>query len=73
MIFQRTFIQLNNIKGFMYQGIKLHIESLIIFLIFALIPSENISNIYIIKIIKIFTNYTYIICIFNLQIFFKLY
>lgn len=45
-------------KGFMYQGFKLNIISLIIFLIVALQPSEKITNIYIIKIIKIFTNFT---------------
>ena len=58
MIFLTKFNILNNAKGFMYQGIELHIKSLIIFLIFSLIPSEYITNINIIKIIKILTNHT---------------
>jgi len=57
MIFLSKFIIIKNVKGFRYQGLKLHIESLIIFLIFLLIPSE-ITNINIIKFIKILTNHT---------------
>ena len=49
---------LNTPKGFMYQGISLHISSLFLFTIFAIMPSEKITNIYHIKIIKSFTNYS---------------
>ena len=48
----------NNIPGFIYQGIYLHILSVNIFIIISLLPSENLSNIYFIKIIKLITNYT---------------
>ena len=47
-----------NPKGFNYQGILLHIKSLIIFLIVAIMPSEKITNKNIIKFIKNLTNYT---------------
>ena len=47
-----------NPKGFNYQGILLHIKSLIIFLIFAIFPSEKITNKNIIEFIKKLTNYT---------------
>ena len=47
-----------NIKGFMYQGIDLVIQSSLLFLIFLIIPYEKINNKYIIKIIKIFTSNT---------------
>ena len=46
------------IIGFMYQGIKLHIISIIIFTLFALNPFENNLNVTFIKIINLFTNYT---------------
>ena len=49
---------INKSKGFNYQGINLHIKSLIIFLLFLLLPSEKITNIYIINFFKIFTNFT---------------
>ena len=45
-------------KGFIYQGISLHISSLFLFTIFAIMPSGKITNIYHIKIIKSFTNYS---------------
>ena len=48
----------NNIEGFYYQGIKLHIISVNIFIFISLIPPDNVKNIYIIKFIKIITNYT---------------
>ena len=57
IIFLSKFIIIKNVKGFRYQGLKVHIESLIIFLIFLLIPSE-ITNINIIKFFKILTNHT---------------
>ena len=47
-----------NIDGFMYQGIKLHIISIIIFVFFALNPFEKNLNLTLIKIINLFTNYT---------------
>jgi len=46
------------IKGFLYQGLRLQIISIIIFIIFSLFPSQKIKNKYIIKIIRLITNNT---------------
>lgn len=45
-------------NGFLYQGLFLHIKSLIIFILFAIFPLETIKNNNFINIIKIITNYT---------------
>jgi len=58
LLFFIKFNLINNVNGFIYQGINLHIKSLIIFLLFLLLPSEKITNINIIKIVKIITNFT---------------
>lgn len=49
---------LNNTNGFGYQSIKTHILSGNIFMIISLLPSENLKNYYLIKIIKLITSYT---------------
>lgn len=46
------------IEGFGYQGSKLFISSISLFLIFSLIPNEKIGNKYIIKIIRFISIYT---------------
>ena len=46
------------IKGFCYQGIKLYILSISIFIIFSLIPNERFGNKYIRKFIEYISNYT---------------
>lgn len=47
-----------HIRGFVYQGIKLHIISLCVFIIFSLFPSEKIKNKNLINIIKFISNQT---------------
>ena len=46
------------IKGFLYQGIRLQIISILIFIIFSLFPSQKIKNKNIIKTIRFITNNT---------------
>lgn len=59
---------LNNPQGFGYQGIKLYIISVNIFIIFNLLPSKKIKNIFLIKIIKIITKYTSIVYYLHIPI-----
>ena len=56
LLFSMKFTIFLSIKGFMYQGIKLHITSIIIFILFALNPFEKAK--YIKNIIISVTNYT---------------
>ena len=59
---------LNISQGFGYQGIKLYIISINIFIIFTLLPSEKVKNLFFIKIIKIITNNTSVIYYLHLPI-----
>ena len=46
------------IKGFLYQGLKLYAISISIFFIFSLVPNKRIKNKYIIKFIKFISAYS---------------
>jgi len=47
-----------NIKGLLYQGIKINIQSVCLIFAFYLIPFDNIKNKYLLKFLIIITNYT---------------
>jgi surface polysaccharide O-acyltransferase-like enzyme len=46
------------IKGFLFQGLKLYASSISIFFIFSLIPCKKIGNKFIIKLIEFISNHT---------------
>ena len=63
----------NKISGHMYQGVKMFLISICIFIIFAMFPSEIIKNKIIIKIIKQITNHTAGVYYLHITLYFYLY